>query len=75
MAEETNQNKRIMSFFSFLAENYELSKFVLPKKRPENDILNKEDMKRLIELMQDKDYYEINTMIKSRYIPAKTSLP
>ncbi len=60
-----------MSFFSFLTDNYELSKFVLPKKRPENDLLDKEDMMKLIELMQDKDYYEINTIIKSRYKTAK----
>lgn len=71
MGEPTNQQNRVMSFFSFLTDNYELSKFVLPKKRPENDLLDKEDMMKLIELMQDKDYYEINTIIKSRYKTAK----
>lgn len=34
------QKNRIMSFFSFLSDNYELSPFVLPKKRPENDNLD-----------------------------------
>lgn len=61
------QENRIMSFFSFLSENYELSRFVLPKKRPENDILESEEMMKLQELMLDKDFYEINTIIKSRY--------
>ena len=64
------QENRIMSFFSFLSDNYELSKFVLPKKRPENDILDKAEMIKLKELMHDKDFYEINTIIKRRYRPA-----
>lgn len=64
---ESIQQNRIMSFFSFLSENYELSRFVLPKKRPENDLLDNAEMKRLKELMLDKDFYEINTIIKSRY--------
>lgn len=56
-----------MSFFSFLADNYELSRFVLPKKQPENDILETEEMFKLQELIREKDFYEINTIIKGRY--------
>ena len=56
-----------MSFYSFLTENYELSKFVLPKKYPVNDALNESEKARLIELMNDKDFYEINTIIRKRY--------
>ena len=61
-----NEN-RSMSFFSFLSDNYELSRFVLPKKKPENDSLNHDEMAKLRELMNEKDLYEINTIIKSRY--------
>ncbi len=63
----TIQNQRIMSFFSYLSDNYELSKFVLPKKRPLNDLLEIDEQKKLDELMMEKDYYEINTIIKGRY--------
>ena len=56
-----------MSFFLFLSENYELSKFVLPKKQPANDSLNNDEMKKLEELMFEKDFYEINTIIRKRY--------
>ena len=61
------QNIRIMSFFTFLAENYELSKFVLPKKRPIDDTLKREEMEALTNLMKEKDFYEINTIIRKRY--------
>ena len=61
------QENRIMSFFSFLSDNYELSRFVLHKKRPENDLLEKAEMMKLQELMREKDFYEINTIIKGRY--------
>lgn len=56
-----------MSFYSFVSENYELSRFVLPKKRPMDDSLNSNEMNKLVELMQDKDFYEINTIIRKRY--------
>ena len=56
-----------MSFYSFLKDNYELSPFVLPKIRPTNDTLNNTEKKRLIELMNEKDFYEINTIIRKRY--------
>lgn len=56
-----------MSFYTFLADNYELSKFVLPKKQPINDRLDDQEMQLLIELMNDKDFYEINTIIRRRY--------
>ena len=56
-----------MSFYSFLTENYELSKFVLPKKIPVNDALNESEKAQLIELMNDKDFYEINIIIRKRY--------
>jgi hypothetical protein len=56
-----------MSFYSFLADNYELSKFVLPKKNPVNDALSEAEKAQLIELMKDKDFYEINTIIRKRY--------
>ena len=55
-----------MSFYSFLTENYELSCY-LPKKLPNNDELNEEEKERLIELMNDKDFYEINSIIRKRY--------
>jgi hypothetical protein len=61
------QENRSMSFFSFLTDNYELSRFVLPKKKPLNDSLNNAEMRQLRELMMDKDFYEINTIIKGRY--------
>lgn len=56
-----------MSFYSFLAENYELSKFVLPKKLPANDLLNESEKELLLELMYEKDFYEINCIIRRRY--------
>lgn len=56
-----------MSFYSFLAEKYELSKFVLPKKQPLNDELNEQEKELLLELMYEKDFYEINTIIRKRY--------
>lgn len=56
-----------MSFYSFLAENYELSKFVLPKKMPINDYLNEQEKEQLMELMYEKDFYEINSIIRKRY--------
>lgn len=56
-----------MSFYSFLADNYELSKFVLPKKLPYNDLLNESEKEQLLELMYEKDFYEINTIIRKRY--------
>lgn len=55
------------SFFSFLATHYELSKFVLPPKKPVDDSLNPDDKKRLQDLMDDRDFYEINTIIRKRY--------
>jgi hypothetical protein len=65
--EKSLQDSRIMSFFSFLSDNYELSRFVLPKKKPLNDSLNNAEMKKLQELMNEKDFYEINSIIKGRY--------
>ena len=56
-----------MSFFSFLTENYELSPFILPKKKPINDLLDNDEMKSLLALMEEKDFYEINTIIRKRY--------
>lgn len=56
-----------MSFYSFLAENYELSKFVLPKKMPINDHLDEQEKEQLMELMYDMDFYEINSIIRKRY--------
>ena len=56
-----------MSFYDFLSVNYELSPFVLPKTQPANDLLDKNEMLQLIELMNDKDFYEINTIIRKRY--------
>ena len=58
---------RTMSFCSFLAENYEQSKFLLPKKKPTNNLLDNDEMKNLLVLMEDKDFYEINTIIRKRY--------
>lgn len=56
-----------MSFYTFLAETYELSKFVLPKKQPLNDTLDEQEKEKLMELMYEKDFYEINTIIRKRY--------
>ena len=55
-----------MSFYSFLSENYELS-FYLPKNLPSNNTLNADERNRLIELMNEKDFYEINSIIRKRY--------
>ena len=55
------------SFFTFLAKNYKLSSLFLPKKKPINDSLTENDKERLSALIKEKDYYEINTIIKSRY--------
>ena len=59
--------QRIMSFYSFLSDNYELSKFILPKKKPDNDLLDHDEMGKLILLMEEKDFFEINTIIRKRY--------
>ncbi|MBI4929547.1 MAG: hypothetical protein HY841_02205 [Bacteroidetes bacterium] len=56
-----------MSFFSFLSDNYELSPFVLPKKKPADDSLNNDEMKMLQELILEKDFYEINSLIRKKY--------
>ena len=56
-----------MSFFFFLTDNYEQSKFFLPKKHPVNDLLENDEMKNLLALMEEKDFYEINTIIRKRY--------
>jgi hypothetical protein len=55
-----------MSFYSFLTENYELN-FYLPNKVPANDTLTAEEKEKLVELMDDKDFYEINSIIRERY--------
>ena len=57
-----------MSFFTFLSDNYELSKFVLPKKLPLDDTLHKDEMEKLLALILEKDFYEINSIIKKRYL-------
>ena len=59
--------QRAMSFYSFLSDHYELSKFVLPKKMPVNDALNNNERDHLKALMDEKDFYEINTIIRKRY--------
>ena len=62
------QKHRTMSFFTFLSDNYELSKFVLPKKLPLDDTLHKDEMEKLLALILEKDFYEINSIIKKRYL-------
>ena len=59
------------SFFTFLAKNYNLSTLFLPTKKPVNDTLTESEKERLRALIKDKDYYEINTIIKSRYSSLK----
>lgn len=59
------------SFFTFLARNYKLSSFFLPKKKPHNDSLTESEKERLSALIKEQDYYEINSIIKSRYAPVK----
>ena len=66
-ASKSLEKQKTMSFFTFLAENYELSRFVLPKQKPLNDNLEVQERDKLIELMNEKDFYEINTIIKKRY--------
>ena len=56
-----------MSFFSFLTDHYELSKFVLPKTKPADDSINNDEVEKLLELMYEKDFYEINSIIRKRY--------
>ena len=56
-----------MTFYSFLINNYELSRFILPKKQPVNNSLNNDEMEKLLALIFDKDFYEINTIIRKRY--------
>ena len=56
-----------MSFFNFISDNYALSPYILPDKRPLNDTLEKGEMENLLELMREKDYYEINQIISKRY--------
>ena len=55
-----------MSFYSFLSENYELN-FYLPRKLPANDILTLDEKEKLIKLMNEKDFFEINAIIRKRY--------
>ena len=65
---QTSEHKqRDLSFFSFLTDNYEQSKFFLPKKKPVNDLLDNDEMKSLLALMEEKDFYEINSIIRKRY--------
>lgn len=65
---KTLQRGGEISFFSFISDNYVLSHCVLPKnKKPADDSLSKEEIERLKKLMNEKDYYEINTIIKKRY--------
>lgn len=59
------------SFFTFLAKNYNLSTLFLPNKKPANDSLTESEKERLHALIKDKDYYEINTIIKDRYSSVK----
>ena len=61
------QKQRLMSFFTFISDNYELSKFILPKTKPKDDSLNHDEAVMLIELMNEKDFYEINTIIRKKY--------
>lgn len=65
---ETLQNSRRMSFFTFISENYEQSKFFLPKKKPLNDSPDKTEMEKLLALIIENDPYEINRIIKRRYL-------
>ena len=64
---KSTQNNKTMSFFNFISDNYALSPFILPDKRPLNDVLEKGEMENLLELMNEKDYYEINQIITKRY--------
>lgn len=61
------ENNNTMSFYNFITDNYVLSPFILPNKRPLNDSLDNREMEKLMELMREKDYYEINQIITKRY--------
>ena len=60
------QKQRAMSFSAFLSDNYELN-FTLPKKKPLDDSLNSSEIQKLRELMLEKDFYEINSIIRKKY--------
>ena len=55
------------SFFDFIYRNYRLSKFVLPHEKPKDDSLDVELKEILSNLIEENDYYEVNTIIKRRY--------
>lgn len=56
------------SFYDFISQNYHLSKFILPAQKPEDDSLDDELKARLLDLIDERDYYEINILIKRRYL-------
>jgi len=66
-SQESLQKHQKHVLFHLLAENYELSQFVLPKIKPNDDSLDKDEMDKLIDLIMDKDFYEINSIIRKRY--------
>jgi hypothetical protein len=55
------------SFFTFLQENCKESKFLLPKKKPQDDTLKKDEAEKLMGYILDRDFYEINKTIRNKY--------
>ncbi|HEY4798112.1 MAG TPA: hypothetical protein VII99_03445 [Bacteroidia bacterium] len=56
-----------MSFFTFISDHYELSKFILPKTKPADDSLDNNEAALLLDLIYEKDFYEINAIIRKKY--------
>lgn len=64
---EIIENEQTMSFFTFISENYEESRFFLPKMKPFDDSLDKAEMEKINSLIYERDHYEINSIIRNRY--------
>ncbi len=60
-------HKNTGSFFNFLQENCKESKFLLPKKKPQDDTLKRDEVEKLMGFILDRDFYEINKVIRNKY--------
>ncbi|HXC03623.1 MAG TPA: hypothetical protein VNZ86_02655 [Bacteroidia bacterium] len=56
-----------MSFYRFLTEESELSPLLRFKIKPDIEKLPEEEKQKLIELIREKDYYEVNSMLRRRF--------
>jgi hypothetical protein len=55
------------SFYDMLLHHYRMSRFVLPDKKPSNDLLSMQEIQELHELIEENDHYEIHHLIRGRY--------